>query len=84
MSEEKRAAYIRMLKATAHNTDKGVWVAPPVCHNCAWELAEAGLVTPSREITLAGRIALFLLNEGPDPAHQHHRIMQLASFRRKE
>lgn len=67
MSESRRFAQIAMLRACARFTSSGVWVAPPTYPNCAWDMIEAGLIRPDKRITLSGRVALFMLGEGPDP-----------------
>jgi hypothetical protein len=67
MSNFKRECRIRMLKACSTFAVTGVWDGRPYYPNCAWDMVEMGLVTPSKEPTFAGRVALYLLGVGEDP-----------------
>ncbi|UWR10963.1 hypothetical protein [Sulfitobacter mediterraneus] len=77
MSDFKRECQIKMLKACAQYSETGVWSGEIYYPNCAWDMVEMGLVTPSKEVTLAGRVALFLLGEGEDPLSQSASIYEL-------
>ncbi len=67
MGDFERECQIRMLKACFVFEDTGIWNGSTYYPNCAWEMVELGLVTPSKKLTFAGRVALYLLGDCHDP-----------------
>lgn len=68
MSDDiKRLDQIALLKTCRDFTDTGEWHGIFCYSNCGGDLLRQGLVTEDKKITIAGRAALYLLNEGDDP-----------------
>lgn len=63
----KASDQIKLLELCAEFTDTGEWSGTFTYPNCGWDLVQSGLVTKDKEITTAGRAALFLLGKGDDP-----------------
>jgi hypothetical protein len=63
----KQGDQVALLKAVREATDGAEWRGLFTYPNCGWDLVQSGLATEDRKITTAGRAALFLLGEGPDP-----------------
>ncbi|MFK7837213.1 MAG: hypothetical protein AB8B60_13425 [Sulfitobacter sp.] len=80
MAENKREAQIDLLCACATLAANGRWHAPHIHPNGVWDLVEAGLITPQKKLTLAGRMTLFLLGKADDPLNasqdQHITILR--------
>lgn len=67
MDDVKRNDQINMLKACADFTETGEWPGLFSYPNCGWDLVQSGLATEDKQITTAGRAALYLLGSGDDP-----------------
>ena len=63
----KRSDQIAMLEAVLSFTNTGKWNVFFTYPNCGVDLVKQGLATEDKQITMAGRAALFLLGKGPDP-----------------
>lgn len=63
----KQSDQIALLKIVREYTDEGKWSGCFTYPNCGPDLLKSGLATEDKKITMAGRAALFLLGEGPDP-----------------
>lgn len=69
MSDDKmkRSDQIRQLQVCAKYTDTGEWEGLFTYPNCGPDLVRTGLATEDKKITTAGRAALWLAGQGPDP-----------------
>lgn len=63
----KRNDQINLLKICREFTDTGQWSGSFTYPDCGPDLVRQGLATEGRQITTAGRAALWLLGEGDDP-----------------
>ena len=63
----KKSDQIEMLKTCRTFTDTGEWKGMFSYPGCGWDLVKSGLVTEDKKITVAGRAALWFLDEGDDP-----------------
>lgn len=63
----KRKDQVAMLKTVLKYTDSGEWDGLFTYPGCGYDLVQQGLATEDKKITGAGRAALWLLGEGPDP-----------------
>ncbi len=80
MNNAKRVAQIEMLHSCAVFSKTGLWVCHTSYPNCAWDLVEAGLISPSKKITIAGQAALFLLEKGADPLPGLQNVVDLMAI----
>lgn len=63
----KRSDQIHLLEACAEFEKTGKFPGIFSYPNCGWDLFRQGLVTQDRQLTIAGRAALWFLGKGDDP-----------------
>ena len=63
----KRFDQIRLLEICQKYTDTGEWEGTFSYPDCGPDLVRQGLATENRQITIAGRAALWLVGKGEDP-----------------